>query len=288
MAGPTERWATGTDYLDLVTRLAQRMRLAEPLGGVWEAADYQWWWRRPRPSDDLEQLFWLDEKGDPVAGVVLTSWDDFWQCDVLVLGTVMNRGELLRRAVSRMAELALGAVVISVPEEDTAAVEELVRTGFAIQPEREVSSWLASEECPPVSALAEGFVLHTRAETLHRPHPMIERNDPLVADRLSHCSLYRPELDLVVESEGGEVAGYSLFWADPVTGVGEVEPMRVNPPFERRGIATHMLTTGLNLLVEAGCSRLLVGSALSLYKAVGFVPTTWCLTLRHEGGWIIP
>jgi hypothetical protein len=31
------------DYLDLVTGLLQRCRLADPTGGLWEAADYQWW-----------------------------------------------------------------------------------------------------------------------------------------------------------------------------------------------------------------------------------------------------
>ncbi len=42
---------SGGSYLPLVTRLLQQMRLASPIGGVWEAADVQWWWRQERPTD---------------------------------------------------------------------------------------------------------------------------------------------------------------------------------------------------------------------------------------------
>ena len=38
----------------------------------------------------------------------------------------------------------------------------------------------------------------------------------------------------------GEVAGYALFWFDPVTQVGLVQPMRVEEAYQRRGLArTH-------------------------------------------------
>lgn len=49
--------AAGHDALMLTTELLQRARRADPLAGIWEAADVQWWWRKPRRSDDVEQLF---------------------------------------------------------------------------------------------------------------------------------------------------------------------------------------------------------------------------------------
>ena len=54
---------------------------------------------------------------------------------------------------------------------------------------------------------------------------MIARNGPLVEHRLRQCSLYDPTLDLAVEDERGTVAGYALFWFDPSTEVGLLEPM---------------------------------------------------------------
>ncbi|MGD9710566.1 MAG: hypothetical protein AB7V46_00660, partial [Thermomicrobiales bacterium] len=77
--------ASGFESLMLATQLLQRARLADPVAGLWEAADVQWCWRTPRRSDDAEKLFWIDDDG-PVAGILLTSWtDDVWQCDPLMV-----------------------------------------------------------------------------------------------------------------------------------------------------------------------------------------------------------
>src|SRR5918993_496643 len=59
------------------------------------------------------------------------------------------------------------------------------------------------------------------------PHPMRHRNGEEVEARLRQCSLYDPELDLAVSAADGQVVGYALFWFDPVTKVGLVEPLRV-------------------------------------------------------------
>ena len=76
--------ASGLEYLALVTELLQRARLADAEAGLWEAADLQWWWRTPRRSDTIDQLFWIDDEG-PVAGVVLTQWGHAWGCDPIVV-----------------------------------------------------------------------------------------------------------------------------------------------------------------------------------------------------------
>ncbi len=104
------------------------------------------------------------------------------------------------------------------------------------------------------------------------PHPMTGRNGAEVEARLRTCSLYRPELDLMVRAPDGEVAGYSLYWADDVTGVGLLEPMRTEEAHERRGIASHMLAAGLDLLAACGCQRLKVANDIPLYLRAGFVP----------------
>src|SRR5581483_8969636 len=48
------------------------------------------------------------------------------------------------------------------------------------------------------------------------------------------CPLYDPELDLAVETADARVAGYSLYWFDPVTKTGLVEPVRVEDDYQRR------------------------------------------------------
>jgi len=114
--------------------------------------------------------------------------------------------------------------------------------------------------------------LLSRADAGDRPHPLTARNGAAVADRLRDCSLYRPELDLMVQVPDGQVAGSGLFWADTVTGVGLVEPMRTEDAFQRRGIASHLLAAGLAKLAQRGCERLKVSSDLPLYLRAGFRP----------------
>ena len=103
---------------------------------------------------------------------------------------------------------------------------------------------------------------------------MRRRNGEEVEARLRQCSLYDPALDLAVETAAGEVAGYALFWFDPVTKVGLVEPMRVEDAYQRRGLARALLTTGLDRLAERGARRLKVGYATDvarrLYVGAGF------------------
>jgi hypothetical protein len=52
----------GLEYLTLATELLQRVRLADPDAGLWEAADLQWWWRTPRRSDQIDQRFFVDDQ----------------------------------------------------------------------------------------------------------------------------------------------------------------------------------------------------------------------------------
>jgi GNAT superfamily N-acetyltransferase len=76
--------ASGLASLALATELLQRARLTDPEAGLWEAADLQWWWRTPRRSDAIDQVFWVDAEG-PVASVVLTDWGRAWGCDPIVV-----------------------------------------------------------------------------------------------------------------------------------------------------------------------------------------------------------
>lgn len=109
---------------------------------------------------------------------------------------------------------------------------------------------------------------------------MVGRNGAQVAKRLGQTSLYRKDLDLVIVDSTGEPVAYGLFWYDPSTKVGLVEPMRTDESHQRRGLARHILTTGINRLVDAGATRIKISyeqdnpASGSLYLDVGFVPTS--------------
>jgi len=274
-----EVWATGLEYLALATELLQRARLADAQAGVWEASDLQWWWRTPRRSDAIDQLFWIDDEG-PVAGVVLTDWGRAWGCDPIVVPGVSTvpLSTVSGRAVEAIDALGLEAVDVLVRDDDFELLGLLAGAGFVAGEERSGITWMDAEDRPYVAPLPEGFVLVDRARETTGPHPMRRRTGEEVEARLRQCSLYDPALDLAVEAADGQVAGYALFWFDPVTEVGMVEPMRVEDEYQRRGLARAMLTAGIDRLAKRGARRLKVGyatdAARALYVGAGFRVTS--------------
>ena len=75
-------------------------------------------------------------------------------------------------------------------------------------------------------------------------------------------------------SAGRSIAAYGLFWFDPVTHVGLVEPMRTEEDWQHRGLARSILTTGIDRLAKRGATRMKVGwgspPGRALYLSSGF------------------
>lgn len=271
--------ASGLEYLALVTELLQRARVADAEAGLWEAADLQWWWRTPRRSDAVGQVFWVDDEG-PVAGVVLTDWGRAWGCDPIVVpgASTVALPTVWARALEAINALGLKAVEVLARDDDLELQGLLAGAGFAPDESRSGVTWMNAADRPRVTVLPEGFALVDRARATTRLHPMRKRSGDGVEARLRQCSLYDPALDLAVEAADGPVAGYSLYWFDPVTKVGLLEPMRVEGAYQRRGLARAMLAAGLDRLAQQGARRLKVGYATdvarSLYTGVGFQVTS--------------
>ena len=271
--------AAGLEYLDLVTALLERARIEDPSGGLWEAADLQWWWRRDQHLDPARQIFWLDDD-TPVAAAIFTNWNGHWGCDAIsATGDPLTvRDIVLPHALEQIDRLELGMVEVTARDDDVVMLEALAIAGFEFTGEVAVATWMTAVDRPEVSPLPRGFQLLSRIDTPPRAHHMIPRNGEHVAARLAECSLYRAELDLAVYAPDGEVASYGLFWADPVTGVGLVEPMRTEDAYQGLGLARHVLTSGLDRLAALGCSSLKVSyldgndAARHLYLSTGFRP----------------
>lgn len=273
---PREHSASGEAAMELTIALLQRARLAHPEAGIWEAADLQWWWRRPCKSDNVARTFWLDEHG-PVAATMLTSWteDDSWQCDpLLASGAAAPSLETVwQRSLELASRHAVHGFDVPVRDDDARSVELALSAGLKAG-SRFSAAWLGANTRPARIDLPAGYTLIDRTERSASPHPLLERNGPAVEQRLQQCSLYDPHMDLAIEDPGGQVVAYSLYWPDPVTKVGLVEPVRVEDDFQRQGLAGAMLREGINRLFESGMRRVKVsystGEAGALYRSVGF------------------
>ena len=265
----------GLERLSATTTVLQRARLADPLVGMWEAADVQWWWRRPRATDELALPVWFDGDG-PVAAAGLTAWDDTWQTDVFAVPKIVGEEEVWAATLETTSEHPGSALQVLVSD-DSLLAGIAIRSGFTVTDEVSGTGWMDADRRPDVSQV-DGFTIVDRSTRTDRPHPMITRNGGAVERRLGQCSLYDPTLDLAVEGVDGRIAGYALFWFDPTTQVGLLEPMRVEDEYQRRGLARMLLTNGLDRLARKGARRLKVGfetdAARNLYLGAGFVQTS--------------
>jgi GNAT superfamily N-acetyltransferase len=272
------RFLTGLARLEAISTLLQRRRNAHPTAGNFEAADLQWWWRTPRPTDDQPQPCWFDADG-PVAAVTATQWRDAIGMDVHLLPSLAD--DDAARVWAAAFDLAVGEAQVFAwcPDDDALGASLLAGHGWILVEDNGVSGWMGAADAPSVSPLAYGYRLQSRADGHDGPHPLVARNGLAVEDRLRQTSLYRPDLDLVVVTEADDCAGYALCWYDPVTSIGLVEPMRTEDDHQRRGLARHLLTSGLRRLVDVGAQRIRISweadnaAAASLYPSAGFVPT---------------
>jgi GNAT superfamily N-acetyltransferase len=290
-----EQHRLGLDYLDAATTLLRRARSAHPMAGSLEAADLQWWWRTPRATDHVPQLFWFDDLGRPEAAVIATDWGDGVALDPIFMpgATPQWVAHVIARGLAHARVLGFETIDIGIDSADAVMRDVLASHGFAAEEAgmlHIVCAWLDANARPAISPLRDGYRLASRVDTKLQPHHMIQRSGAHVEARLQQTSLYRPELDLLVLDHQDKVAAYTLFWFDPHTATGLVEPMRTESDHQQRGLARHLLTTGIARLAQAGAKRIKIcfspdnAAAKGLYLSVGFEPALETVVLTRGAG----
>jgi ribosomal protein S18 acetylase RimI-like enzyme len=87
---------------------------------------------------------------------------------------------------------------------------------------------------------------------------------------------YTPELDLVAVSDDGTFASYCICWLDPVSKIGEFEPVGTRAAYRGKGLGKALMLAGLRRLKATGMQTAIVYSVSSneaarkLYESVGF------------------
>ena len=278
---------SGLDHVASITTLLQRSRSAHPTHGSFDAAEIQYWWVVPRSTDAFDQLFWLDADGQPEAAFFVGDFGDgsslTYEAPTAIAAFLPDAdAELVERVVQRglehLAANGIDRVELEVGRDDLVLRDLLTSRGFEIRDEGLNEAWLDAGDRVPVSDLADGYRLCTRAEVADRAHHLDRPNRAPAEPRLNQLSLYSPEFDLFVLAPDDSVAGYGLAWNDPVTGVGVIEPMRTADEHQQRGIARHILTAAVDRLADAGARRMKIAyasdnpGASRLYPDVGFTP----------------
>ncbi len=265
---------SGLRYLEAMTELLQRIRIEDPSAGLYEAADLQWWWREDDAPYLDRQTFWLDEAGVRVACLIRFDSGHEWNNDFFCLPSAKT---LARKEIwpSIFESICTSdkASTITVRDDAFDFRDMLRRAGFTLDSGAMVQTHLRKHYA--AATLPSGFQLKSRADSKNLPHHMIARNGPDIAMKLLECSLYRPDLDLAIRT-ADTVAAYGLFWMDPFTHVGLVEPMRTAEPCQRKGLAKYLLLEGMRRLQDLGAETLKVRykedniAAANLYHSFGF------------------
>jgi len=270
----------GHDYLQVATRLLQDARRAEPNGGVWEAADLHWWWRVDQHDDPDMQSIWAD--GDrPVVGATFTRWKESLGCDLLGTDAAVSEhaGVLWDYVRARFTDRTVEMIV---RDDDPTRIAAAERAGFESAGPKMGTGWMDVGDRSPSPGLPAGMRIEAYTGG---PHPMVARNGEHVAQRLAECSLYRADLDLALR-DGDQLAGYAIFWADPVTRVGLLEPMRIEDAYQGRGLGKVLIAAGLDRLAAAGCTRLKVSYELSNEAAVRLYASAGYRATSTERNWV--
>lgn len=271
----TQRNLSGKHYLTAVTTLLQRIRLQGPFAGLYEAADLQWRWRLDDAAIAERQIFWFDGRGQPIACFLRQDAGEEWNFDFIYLPSASDGVEtqILPHVLVELGNADRPAT-LAVSEHDGLLRRAVETLGYEQTENTLILTEL--EQDPAGIPLPPGFSLGSRVEE-ERPHHLIPRNGIHVATRLGECSLYRPELDLCIRDAAGNVAAYALFWLDPLTQVGLIEPMRTESAFQRQGLARHLIAEGVTRLRALGAQSIRVvtfaknTAANALYHRMGFV-----------------
>lgn len=81
---------------------------------------------------------------------------------------------------------------------------------------------------------------------------------------------FRKDLNIVIESPGGDFVSYSGTWYEGTNRYAYVEPVATDPDYRRMGLGKAAVLEGIRRCGELGANVAYVGSDLPFYKAFGF------------------
>jgi mycothiol synthase len=237
------------------------------------------------PSDLMR--LWQDE-GGTLSGFVLV-YPDFGMFDIQVhphWRDAALEGEMLTWAQSQLS----GRSSYTLVNEN----DHLAKTLLEAADYKPMGNWLymgrALDEPIPAPQVPPTFKVSDMTEAAFTPRasalalafgaePQPERYKTFM-----NAPGYDPALDVVAVDASGQVAAFAMCWADPVSKVGEFEPVGTVPDFQRQGLGKAALLEGMRRLCERGMRDVIViveaaeEPAQRLYESVGLTPR-WTIQL---------
>lgn len=253
--------------------------------------------------DDVENVrLWFDGE-NLVAWAVLQS--PFWAMDYVCHPEyhASLHKEILAWADGR-AQAVIGtpyersAWFVNVFSGQESRKKDLEALGFACQSDVGEDSWSkVFMKLSPEQKLYEppaGFtvrLLNGDVEKYVELHQSVFESKNMTIEwrrRTLQSPLYRPELDMVVESSQGELAAFCICWFNEKISAGQVEPLGVHKNYRQMGLGKVALSHGVNRLRSLGAKEIFVetdnyrDAAFQLYQSYGFEVIKDVLVYRKD------
>jgi len=279
------------DDLFLIGTLIRRAYAQAPYWNAWSFARFDIWAQRRIADEGVHGLqgwhqdirLWETEQGRLAGAVLFESDGDA----VLILDPdcpEMLEAMLVWAEARYVQKGTTGKPLRIEAMEGNAFLGQLLRSrnyargsGYCIHREKP----LDNGGVEPVT-LPEGFLVKPleTLEEMQRFHLAVKAvfsfEDSVEVYRIvQRAPSYVPGLDLLLLSDGGEVAAFCTAWLDRESGVAELEPVGTVPAYRKRGLGRALLAEASNRLRLLGCRTLTVNSwseslgANRLYEAAG-------------------
>jgi mycothiol synthase len=175
---------------------------------------------------------------------------------------------------------------MNVAETDQALREYLCSHGYQHVPEDMLALRCSLERELPAPILPEGYTLRPIEEidAINRAraqHAAFQSSAPLQEylqkySRFMASPGYPQGCDWAALTPDGRVAAFCIVWPDPMSRIGQIEPVGTHPDFQHKGLGKAVMSAGMRYLHSLGMhsARICVLAdnfpALKLYESLGF------------------
>lgn len=285
-------WAGWADLVPMQTLAGTALRDA-PSRTYIHPGDLAWWlgwW--PKTTEELAAVTRIWEVDGGVTAWVIEDEHYIEEC---VAPGLLDDSEL-RDSIDRWIDTRPSRTIRSVRNDDPAGIARLEAGGYRRVPEGDMAAFSfdlgrlgKAAPDPRVSIVVPSDDLGARLSVTHAAFGVDRPFDDYVAGyrRFMDSPAYPDGWDLVAWTPAGEAAACCIAWPDPLSRVGNFEPVAAHPSFHRQGFGSVVLKDGLRRLRDAGMRRAVVRTpvdnvaALALYRSVGFEPDHEQLAFRR-------
>lgn len=284
-AAPRPRNCAGTNYLARATHFLSARRFVDPLGGMWDAADVQWWWREDDFDRPDRQRFYVGRDGAARAMLLLSERYATFDYDLAPGEEVSALGRQVFQAgmawLDELRPTRYGTSPSFYVRDSHNLLHRLAEQhGYRPTGDALVQGVARMPAVPANASLPDGYsVRPVRHDDVHAGRQPVLTTPAWGIERLRQTRLYRPDHHLVVADRDGRAVAECIVWIDPSTRIGVLEPVATHPDHRRRGLARGMISFALQVMVQQGIDVAKVSwgrrnaAAAALYRSVGFTPS---------------